>query len=87
MEEIKNELKNIKTAISNIIQPYANLYEYLTLLETTGILIHDLVDSDPMVYANPYFEDFIISEITSLLGEHIEEFIPCNIFTTIRFFM
>ena len=83
MEEIKNELKKLKTAISNVIEPYANLCEYLTLLETIGILIHDLVDSDPMVYANPYFENFIVSEITSLLGEHIEEFIPYDIIENI----
>ena len=83
MEEIKNGLEKLKIAISNIIEPYTSLHEYLTLLETTGILIHDLVESDPMIYANPYFENFIISEITNLLGEQIQELIPYNIIENI----
>ena len=83
MDEIKYGLEKLKTAISNVIEPYIKLHDYLTLLETAGILIHDLVDSDPMIYANSSFENFIITEITILLGDQLENFLTYDIIENI----
>ena len=63
MNKIQDEIDNLKKAVSNIIEPYIKLHEQITLIETVGILIHDLVDSDPMIYANYDFENFIKEEI------------------------
>ena len=42
MDQIKNELENLRRTMSNIITPYTNFQEHITLIETVGILIQDL---------------------------------------------
>ena len=78
MDQIKNELENLRRTMSNIITPYTNFQEHITLIETVGILIQDLIDSDPMVYANNNFENFIKEEITGLLEYQLENIIHYN---------
>jgi len=78
MDQIKNELENLRRTVSNIITPYTNFQEHITLIETVGILIQDLIDSDPIVYANNNFENFIKEEITGLLEYQLENIIDYN---------
>ena len=78
MNKIQDELENLKKAVSNIIEPYIKLHEQITLIETVGILIHDLVDSDPMIYANYDFENFIKEEITNLLDSQLQNIVDYN---------
>ncbi len=78
MDKIQIELEILRKALFDIITPYVKLHEYITLIETIGILIHDLIDSDPMIYANCDFEHFIKEEITNLLDCQFENIIDYN---------
>jgi putative phage-type endonuclease len=43
------------------------------LLENVGLLIHELIIKDPMMYIQPHFHDYVIDQVSQLIGKQIDE--------------
>ena len=43
------------------------------LLENAGLLIDELVTLDPMIYIQPYFHDYIVEQVTQLIGKQLDQ--------------
>ena len=48
----------------NIGNPPFQVDDYLELLEVAGVLIHDIISMDPMIYAHPSFEDVVYHDFS-----------------------
>jgi len=43
------------------------------LLENAGMLIHELIMKDPMMYIQPHFHDYIVDQVAQLLGKQLDQ--------------
>ena len=43
------------------------------LFENAGLLIQELVIKDPMMYIQPHFHDYIVDQVTQLLGKQLDQ--------------
>jgi len=53
--------------------------EELALVETASTLINDLLDTEPMLYIQPYFHEYVIIEVTELIMDQLAEAITYDI--------
>ena len=53
--------------------------EELELVETAYTLITDLLDTDPMLYIQPYFHEYVILEVSEMLIDQLTESISYGI--------
>ena len=44
-----------------------------SLIETAGLLIHELVVREPMMYIQPYFHNYVVEQVTGLVGKQLDE--------------
>ena len=47
--------------------------EQSELLENAGLLIHELILKDPMMYIQPHFHDYIVDQVAELLGKQLDQ--------------
>ena len=47
--------------------------EKTILIENAGLLIHELVSSEPMMYIQPYFHTYIIDQVSDLIEKQLNE--------------
>ena len=80
LDEIKNDLDEIKNVVYET-QPPSPISdeEYREIVETAGMLIHDMVRSEPMMYAHPSFEDVVYYDTTELLTHQLQPLFDFNI--------
>jgi putative phage-type endonuclease len=43
------------------------------LIENAGMLIHELIMGDPMCYIHPNFHEYVISEVSDIMGKQLDE--------------
>ena len=55
----------------NIGNPPFHVDDYLELVEVAGVLIHDIISMDPMIYAHPSFEDVVYHDVFELLQQQL----------------
>lgn len=55
----------------NIGNPPFHVDDYLELVEVAGVLIHDIISMDPMIYAHPSFEDVVYHDVFEVLQQQL----------------
>ncbi len=74
------DLNTLTNIIDTFVLPDAFTYEEeLDITETAYDLIKDLLKSDPMIYIQPYFHDYVILEVTELLIEQMADTIKYDV--------
>ena len=53
--------------------------EELELVQTAYILIADLLDTDPMLYIQPYFHEYVIMEVLDLLQDQLTDAVTYDV--------
>jgi putative phage-type endonuclease len=75
-----DNLDEIKKVVCEAQQPpLLSDEEYVEIVETAGVLIHDMIQGEPMMYAHPSFEVVVQYDTTELLTHQLQPLFNFNI--------
>ena len=72
LEECQNKIIQLENIIESFDLPQSfNESEILELTETAASLINELINSNPMIYIEPTFQETIIAQVSDLLEKQL----------------